>query len=150
MLHWRGNSSRAETGFVIPSAVPKRACVCAHCSCMQCCATQGAAARQAPLSMAFSRQEYWSGLPCLLQGIFPTQESTLFLLHLPALAGRLFTTRASWEAHVGTGTQNLQGRWMAMESSSGSLYVLMVFICLLACLLACLRVFVVLYWVFLV
>ena len=27
MLHWRGNSSRAETGFVIPSAVPKRACV---------------------------------------------------------------------------------------------------------------------------
>ena len=26
------------------------------------------------LAMGFSRQEYWSGLPCLLQGIFPTQE----------------------------------------------------------------------------
>ena len=30
----------------------------------------------------FSRQEYWSGLPCLpLQGIFPTQESNPGLLH---------------------------------------------------------------------
>ena len=27
-------------------------------------------ARQAPLSIGFSRQEYWSGLPVLLQGIF--------------------------------------------------------------------------------
>ena len=29
-----------------------------------------------------SRQEYWSGLPSLLQGIFPTQGSNLCLLHL--------------------------------------------------------------------
>ena len=27
-------------------------------------------AHQAPLSLGFSRQGYWSGLPCLLQGIF--------------------------------------------------------------------------------
>ena len=27
-------------------------------------------ARQAPLSMGFSRQEYWSGLPFLLQELF--------------------------------------------------------------------------------
>ena len=27
---------------------------------------------QAPLSMGFSRQEYWSGLPCPPPGIFPT------------------------------------------------------------------------------
>ena len=32
--------------------------------------------------MGFSRQEYWSGLPCLLQGIFLTQELNLCLLHL--------------------------------------------------------------------
>jgi hypothetical protein len=38
-------------------------------------------ARQAPLSMGFSRQEYWSGLPFLLQRIFPIQESNLGLLH---------------------------------------------------------------------
>ena len=30
-------------------------------------------ARRALPSMEFSRQEYWSGLPCPLQGIFPTQ-----------------------------------------------------------------------------
>ena len=34
------------------------------------------------MSMGFSRQEYWSGLPCLLQGIFLTQELNLCLLHL--------------------------------------------------------------------
>ena len=28
------------------------------------CATPRTAAHQAPLSMGFSRQEYWSGLPC--------------------------------------------------------------------------------------
>ena len=38
-------------------------------------------AHQAPLSVGFSRQEYWSGLPCLLQGIFPTQGSNLGLRH---------------------------------------------------------------------
>ena len=38
----------------------------------------------APLSVGFSRQQYWSGLPFLLQGIFLTQESNpclLWLLH---------------------------------------------------------------------
>ena len=40
--------------------------------------------------MGFSRQEYWSGLPCLPLGIFPTQGSN----HLAsfALAGRFFAT----------------------------------------------------------
>ena len=38
-------------------------------------------ASQAPLSMGFSRQEYWSGLPFLLQGIFPTQRLNPGLLH---------------------------------------------------------------------
>ena len=36
---------------------------------------------QDPPSMGFSRQECCSGLPFLLQGIFPTQESNLGLLH---------------------------------------------------------------------
>ena len=36
---------------------------------------------QAPLSMEFLRQEYWSGCHFLLQGIFPTQESNPCLLH---------------------------------------------------------------------
>ena len=32
-------------------------------------------ARQAPLSMEFSRQRYWSRLPCPSPGVFPTQGS---------------------------------------------------------------------------
>ena len=37
---------------------------------------------QAPLSMGFSRQEYWSGLLCPSPGIFLTQGSNLRLLSL--------------------------------------------------------------------
>ena len=39
-------------------------------------------ARQAPLSMGFSRQEYWSGLPSPPPGIFATQESNVHPLCL--------------------------------------------------------------------
>ena len=42
---------------------------------------------QAPLSMGLSRQEYWSGLPFLLPGVFPTQglnPCLLCLLHWQA------------------------------------------------------------------
>ena len=39
-------------------------------------------AHQAPLSMGFSRQEYWVDCHFLLQGIFLTQGSNLHLLHL--------------------------------------------------------------------
>ena len=42
-------------------------------------------ARQASLSMGFSRPEYWSGLPCA---------ST-------ALAGKFFTTSTTWKALIG-------------------------------------------------
>ena len=41
-------------------------------------------AHQAPLSTGFSRQEYWSGLPCPLPEIFPTQGSNPHLLHWEA------------------------------------------------------------------
>ena len=39
------------------------ACMLSRCSHVQFCATPWTAAHQAPLSMGFSRQEYWSGLP---------------------------------------------------------------------------------------
>ena len=42
-------------------------------------------ARQAPLSMGFFRQEYWSGLPCPPPGDLPNpgvDPSLLHLLHL--------------------------------------------------------------------
>ena len=37
---------------------------------------------QAPLSMEFSRKEFWSGLPCSPPGIFLTQGLKQHLLHL--------------------------------------------------------------------
>ena len=53
-------------------------------SCVRIFATPWTAARQAPLSMEFSRKEYWSGLPCPPPGIFPTaglNPHLLCLLH---------------------------------------------------------------------
>ena len=47
---------------------------------------------QAPLSMGFSRQEYWSGLPCLSPGDLPNRRMEPACLMSPALAGGFFTT----------------------------------------------------------
>ena len=55
-------------------------------------------ALQAPLSMRFPTQEYWSGLPFPTQGVFLTQGLYLQSLASPALAGRFFTTSEKWEA----------------------------------------------------
>ena len=49
-------------------------------------------AHQAPLSMGFSRQEYWSGLPCPPPGDLPDPGLKLESLTSPALAGGFFTT----------------------------------------------------------
>ena len=50
-------------------------------SCVQLFQIPWTVACQAPLSMGFSRQEYWSGLPIPSPGIFQTQGSNLGLLH---------------------------------------------------------------------
>ena len=61
-------------------------------------ATLRTVAHQAPLSMGFSRQEYWSGLPCPPPGDLPNPGTEPTPLMSPALAGELFTTSATWEA----------------------------------------------------
>ena len=43
-------------------------CVCSVFQLCQPFVTLGAIVHQAPQSMQFSRQEYWSGLPCLPPG----------------------------------------------------------------------------------
>ena len=50
-----------------------------------------ACSHQAPPSMGFSRQEYWSGVPCPPPEDFPDPEIKLTLLGL-CIAGRFFTT----------------------------------------------------------
>ena len=60
--------------------------------------TPWAIAHQAPLSMEFSRQEYWSGLPCPPPGDLPDPGIKSTSLVSPGLAGRFFTTSTPWEA----------------------------------------------------
>ena len=48
--------------------------------------------------MGFSRQEYWSGLPCPPPGDLPDPEIAPESLTSPALAGGFFTTSATWAA----------------------------------------------------
>ena len=52
-------------------------------------------AHQAPLSMGFSRQEYWSGLPRSPLGDLPNSG---IKLTFPALAGGFFTTSTTWDS----------------------------------------------------
>ena len=97
------------------------------CSVMPNSVTLWTIARQAPLSIGFSRQEYWSGLPCPPPagglpdpGIVPTS------LMSPALAGRFSTTSTTWEAPCPKGIQeflwlhrNLMGHfWEAQDTRS--------------------------------
>ena len=56
-------------------------------------------ARQAPLSVGFSRQEYWSGLPCPPPGDLPDSGIEPMSVTSPTLIGG-FSTNASWEALV--------------------------------------------------
>ena len=55
---------------------------------------------QSPLSMEFSRQEYWNGLLCPPPGDLPDPGIKLTSLMFPALASGFFTTSATWETHT--------------------------------------------------
>ena len=59
--------------------------------CVQLFATPWTLAHQAPLSMGFSRQDYWSRLPCPPPRDLPDSGIEPTSLVSPALAGQLFT-----------------------------------------------------------
>ena len=65
-------------------------CMLSHCH-VQLFATLWTVALQSPLSMEFSRQEYWSGLAFPIPGDLPDPRIESTLLASPALAGGLFT-----------------------------------------------------------
>ena len=62
-------------------------------------ATPQTAARQAPLSMGFSRQEYQSRLPCPPPGDLSQPRIKSASLASPALAGGFFTTEPPQKPH---------------------------------------------------
>ena len=76
-------------------------CVCIDnmhgCTCVRPFATLWIAACQAPLSMGFSRQEYWNGLPCPPFGNLPNPGIKPKFLRSPALAGGFFPTSTTGE-----------------------------------------------------
>ena len=63
------------------------ACMLSCFTCVQLCVTPWTVAHQAPLSIRFSRQEYWSGLPCPPPGDLPNSGIKPTSLMSPALAG---------------------------------------------------------------
>ena len=76
-------------GFQVSSEAPMHACVLSRFSLIQLYATLWTVARQALLSMGFSRQEYWRGLPCPPPGDLPDPGTEP---ESPALACSFITT----------------------------------------------------------
>ena len=68
----------------------------AHCWCLP----PAWVAHQSPLSMQFSRQEYWSGVHGPPPGVLPNPGMELTFLRSPTLAGRFFPTSATCKAHI--------------------------------------------------
>ena len=66
-------------------------------SCVQLFVTLQTVARQAPLSLGFSRQEYWSGLPCPPPGDLPDPGIEPGSLTSTCIDRRFFTISATWE-----------------------------------------------------
>ena len=88
-------------------------CVC-MLSCVQLFETQRTVAHQAPLSMEFCRQEYWSGLPFSSQENLPDPGIKLMFLTPPALAGRFFTTggESEWSESYSVMSDSLQPHYI--------------------------------------
>ena len=81
-------------------------------------------AHRAPLSVGFSWQEYWRGLPCPSLGDFSDLGMEPWSHWSPALAGGFFITSAAWEApHEWRGNHSLlQGIFLTQGLNLGLLH----------------------------
>ena len=79
--------------------IKKLTCVLSHFSHVQLFATLWTVAHQAPLSMEFSKQVYWSGLSRPPPGNLLDRRIEHTSLTTPALAVGFFITSATREAH---------------------------------------------------
>ena len=73
------------------------ACMLSHFGCVHLFVTPWTVAHQAPLSMGFSRQEYWSGLPCPPPGDLLDPGIEPGSLISPTLSGRFFISKWTWD-----------------------------------------------------
>ena len=93
-------------------------CVCARTLNAQsyltlCCPC--AVVRQAPLSMEFSRQEYWIWLPFPSPGDLSHPGFKAVSLVSSTLAGEFFTTSTTWEAYIYAHTHTHTHRHLLYE-----------------------------------
>ena len=84
--HWREFQERGDKCIHIADSL--------HFGRAQLSVTLWTVAHQAPLSMGFSRQEYWSGLPFSTPGNLPDPGFEPMSPAFPSLAGRFFTTES--------------------------------------------------------
>ena len=75
-----------------------------------------------PGLQGFSRQEYWTGLPCPPPGDLPNPGIETASLKSPALAGGFFTTDATCEAHQRILTNHQECRTITSRASVRCLY----------------------------
>ena len=73
-IHLLKNNKHLRSDNNVLSSILSTTCMLSHFSCVRLFGTLWTVAHQAPLSMGFSRQEYWSGLPCLPPGYLPDVE----------------------------------------------------------------------------
>ena len=77
-----------------PTLILRVSCLIIH---VQLFGTLWTIAHQTPLSMGFSRQEYWNGLQCPPPGYLSNPGIKPTSLMSPALAGVSFITSSTWE-----------------------------------------------------
>ena len=70
-------------------------CVLSHFSCVHLLAIPWTVAHQPPLSMGFSRQEYWSGLPFPSPGGLPEPRDQTRISYTSRIGNGFFTTSAT-------------------------------------------------------
>ena len=94
----------ADPRFLWVRKEVKAVCVCVYvCVCVRVCSVisdfviSWTVDHQASLSMGFSRQKYWSGLPFPTPGDLSNPGIEPVSLVSPALAAGFFTTCATWE-----------------------------------------------------
>ena len=103
LLHWQPGSLPLVPPGKPPESITKVLVSQFVLGCFSCFShvqlflTLWPVAHQAPVSMGFSRQDYWCGFPCSPPGDLPYPEVKLESLMSPALEGRFSTTSTTWE-----------------------------------------------------
>ena len=91
-------------------------CVCLVAQLCLILATPGTVAHQAPLSMGFSRQKSWSGLPCPPPGNLPNSGSNPGLPHCRRILYHLSHRGSPNETSRTEKFTETEGQWMVAES----------------------------------